>query len=186
MAEASGFDRVRGPLSAGLAVLAVVAALAGGVALYVQEEVVSSDAFADRAVAALENPDVRRVVSREIVVGLIDRGSTDLISARPVVESVVQFVVASEPFRRVFRLAALNGHKLLFVRDARNVAFDIADAGTAPRAETEAKIEHRRCDDEDKAEPDREIEAKYEIDIKRADGLADNRQPAQQNKRLDA
>ncbi len=130
MAEASGFDRLRGPVSAGLAVLAVVAALAGGVALYVQQEVVSSDAFADRAVAALENPDVRRVVSREIVVGLIDQGSTDLISARPVVESVVQFVVASEPFRRVFRLAALNGHKLLFVRDARNVAFDIADAGT--------------------------------------------------------
>ena len=122
--------RSRGGLSVVLVVLATAFALTGGVALYVRQEIVTSGAFADRATGALERDAVRRVVSREIVVQLIDRGSTDLISARPVVESVVDFVVASEPFRRVFRRAALEANRVLFVRDEGNVAVDIGDAGT--------------------------------------------------------
>jgi hypothetical protein len=39
-------------------------------------------------------------------------------------------VIRSEPFRRFFRTAAVNGHRLLFVREGGNAAFDVADAGT--------------------------------------------------------
>ena len=121
---------LRGPVSVVLIVLATVLALAGGVALYMREEIINSDAFADRASDALQRDAVRRVVAREVVVQLVDRGSTDLISARPVLESVAEFVIRSEPFRRVFRSAAVNGHRLLFVREGGNAAFDVADAGT--------------------------------------------------------
>jgi hypothetical protein len=75
---------LRGPVSVVLIVLATVLALAGGVALYMREEIINSDAFADRASDALQRDAVRRVVAREVVVQLFDRGSTDLISARPV------------------------------------------------------------------------------------------------------
>lgn len=46
------------------------------------------------------------------------------------IQSVVDVVVASEPFERVFRTALLNGHRLMFDRAGGNVAFDVADAGT--------------------------------------------------------
>ena len=99
-------------------------------ALYGRTQVVAPRAFADRAVGALAEEPLREVVSREVTVQLVERGSADLVSARPVVESVVDFVVASEPFRRTFRTAALNAHRLLFEREGGNAAFDVADVGT--------------------------------------------------------
>ena len=130
-AASSSLGRMsRGALSVVLIVAATVLAVAGGVALYAREEIVDADAFTERAVDAVERDPVREVVSREIVVQLIDRGSTDLISARPVLESVVEFVVASQPFQRVLRASAAQAHRLLFVRDTGNASFDVADAGT--------------------------------------------------------
>ena len=130
-AASSSLGRMsRGALSVVLIVAAAVVGVAGGVALYAREEIVDANAFTERAVDALERDPVREVVSREIVVQLIDRGSTDLISARPVIESVVDFVVASQPFRRVLRASAAQAHRLLFVRDSGHATFDVADAGT--------------------------------------------------------
>jgi Short repeat of unknown function (DUF308) len=120
----------RSAVSLVLIVVAAVLLVVGGVALYVRQEIVEPEAFADRAAAALREDAVREVVAREIVVQLIDRGTTDLISARPVLESAVGFVVETTPFRKLFRQAALQANRFLFVRDKGNVAFDIADAGT--------------------------------------------------------
>jgi hypothetical protein len=130
MPRASPIRSVRGPLSVALVVLAAALGLAGGVALYVREEVVDSHAFADRAVNALDRDALRQVVVREMVVQLVDRGSTNLISARPVIESVVEFVVRTAPFHEAFHAAAVHANRLLFVRDGGNAAFDVADAGT--------------------------------------------------------
>jgi hypothetical protein len=120
----------REALSVVLIVLATVLAVAGAVTLYAREEIVDREAFVERSEAALQDDEVRDVIAREIVVQLIDRGSTDLISARPVLESVVEFVVASQPFRRVIRSAAAGANRVLFVREEGGVAFDVADAGT--------------------------------------------------------
>ena len=51
-----------------LAVLAAVATVAAVLALYLRFEVGERDAFADRAAAAFDRPEVRRVVAREVVV----------------------------------------------------------------------------------------------------------------------
>ena len=127
----AAFGRIgRGTLSVALIVVATALGVAGGVSLYARQQLIAPHPFADRATDALQRDAVRRVVAREIVVQLIDRGSTDLISARPVIEEVVDFVVASRAFRRVFRTAAINGNRVLFVRDDGNVAFTVADAGT--------------------------------------------------------
>ena len=72
-----------------LVVVGAVLLFAGTIALYAREEVIDREAFADRAVAALDDDGVRHLVSREIVVNLVDRGSTDLVAARPLLESVV-------------------------------------------------------------------------------------------------
>ena len=113
-----------------LAVLAAVATVGAVLALYLRFEVGERDAFADRAAAAFDRPEVRRVVAREVVVQLIDRGSTDLVAARPVLEGVVEALVGTPPFQRLVRAAAAQSHQVLFERDDNSLVFDLADVST--------------------------------------------------------
>ena len=99
-----------------LVVLGAALLLAGGVTYYLRTQILDQDAFADRAVAALDDDGVRKVVGREIVVNLIDRGSTDLVAARPLIESVVDVVIQSRPFKTIFRQAAIQTNRVFFVR----------------------------------------------------------------------
>jgi hypothetical protein len=112
-----------------LSVLAAVATVGSIFALYLRAEIADRDAFADRAVAALEDPAVRQVVARQVVVGVLERGSPDLLSARPLLESAVQTIVGTGPFRSLVRGAALQGHQVLFDRGDAFV-LDLADTGT--------------------------------------------------------
>ncbi|HEX5910809.1 MAG TPA: hypothetical protein VFY44_09965, partial [Thermoleophilaceae bacterium] len=120
----------RNVLALFLAVLAAVATIGAVLALYLRFEVAEQDAFADRAVAAFDRPEVRRVVAREVVVQLIDRGSTDLVAARPVLEGVVEALVGTPPFQRLVRAAAAQSHQVLFERDDNSLVFDLADVST--------------------------------------------------------
>ena len=112
-----------------LSLLAAVATVGAILAVYLRAEIADRDAFADRAVAALEEPAVRQVVARQVVVGVLERGSQDLLSARPLLESVVQTVVGTGPFRALIRTAALQGHHVLFDRGDAFV-LNFADTGT--------------------------------------------------------
>ena len=113
--------------SIALAVVGSVLALVGALLLYVRTEIVDEDAFADHAVEALEDDRVRDVATTEIVVQLAERGSADLVAARPLVEQVVATVIDTGPFKRVLREAARQANRLLFVEGKDNVAFDISD-----------------------------------------------------------
>jgi hypothetical protein len=126
--EGSG-GRARSGLSLALVVLASVLALVGGVTLYLREEVLDSQAFADRAVEAVHQPTVQHVIARQITVQLIEPAFPDLLAGRPLISTAVRAAVISKPFERVIRLAALHGHRLLFQRNGGNAVFDIADAG---------------------------------------------------------
>ncbi len=131
MSEPGGSDRVlRSGVSGALVALAALAAVVACVLVYVRVEVLSSRAFANRAVAAVHKDAVREVIAREVVVQLLERGSPDLVAARPLLQSAVSTVIGSRPFAGVIRLAADHGHRLLFNRSGANVAFDASDAGT--------------------------------------------------------
>jgi hypothetical protein len=112
-----------------LAVAAAVAIVGAIVALYLKTEIADRDRFADRAVAALQDGAVRDVVARQVVVGVIERGSPDLISARPLLETAVEAVVSTGPFRSLVRTTAQQAHSLLFGHGNAFV-FDVADTGT--------------------------------------------------------
>jgi hypothetical protein len=118
----------RTAVSYALIIVAAVVLLVGGIAWYAREEIVDPNGFADHAVEALQNDEVRDVAANEFVVNVIDRGSTDLVSARPILESVVATVVRTKPFERLFRSAAISANRLMFTREKESVAFDIADA----------------------------------------------------------
>ena len=121
-------DRTRDIAAVVLVVLGAVLLFAGTITFYAREEIIDQEAFADRAVEALDDDGLRRVVGREIVVNAIERGSTDLVGARPLLESVVEAVMETEPFRRVFRAAAVQTNRLFFVREKKNALFDLGDA----------------------------------------------------------
>lgn len=112
-----------------LSLLAAVATVGAVAAVYLRAEIADREGFADRAVAALDDPAVRDVAAREIVVGVIERGSPDLISARPLLESAVGTIVTTGPFRALVRTTALQTHSLLFAHGNAFV-FDLADTGT--------------------------------------------------------
>ena len=123
-------DATRLTASVILVVLGAILLFAGAVTLYAREEIIDREAFADRAVAALDDEGVRHLVAREIVVNLVDRGSTDLVAARPLLESVVGAIVQTQPFRSVFRRAALEANKVFFVRDRSDTLVNLGDAAT--------------------------------------------------------
>jgi hypothetical protein len=120
-------DRGRTVASIALAVLGALLVFIGAVLLYVRAEIIDERAFADKAAEALATDATRDLISTEIVVGLIENGSPDLVAARPLLESVVDTVIDSRPFREIFRGAAGQANRLLFVRDRDNVAFNLSD-----------------------------------------------------------
>jgi hypothetical protein len=124
----STVDRSRATASVVMLVIGAVLLIAGTLAFYAREQIVDREAFANRAVAALDDDGVRTIVGREIVIYLAERGSADLAAARPLLESVVDTLIQTDPFQRVFRSAAREANRVFFVRDKENVLLDLGDA----------------------------------------------------------
>ncbi|MCW2954181.1 MAG: hypothetical protein JWQ48_3351, partial [Conexibacter sp.] len=126
-------DRTRSIASIVLATLAGLLIVTGTIAAYASTQVIDHDAFADRAVAALDRDAVRHVVARELVTALVDHGSTDLVAARPLLESVVDGVLRTDPFRRVLRRAAVEANRVFFSRNGSRLTLNVADAAAVVR-----------------------------------------------------
>ncbi len=92
---------MRSGASFAVTVLAAVCTIAAVTSIYLRAEILSPRRFADRTVAALDTAPVRRVVARELVVQVVDRGSPDLLAARPVITSAVEAFVATQQFRGI-------------------------------------------------------------------------------------
>jgi hypothetical protein len=119
--------RSRLATSIALTVIGAVLLLIGGLALYAREEIVDQDAFAERATATLEEEAVAHAVSRELAADVSNAGPPALISARPILESVFEALIATQPFERVFEQAARQANRILFTRE-RTVAVTLEDA----------------------------------------------------------
>jgi hypothetical protein len=109
------------------AVLAVLALAAGAVLLYLRVELLDEDGFADRAVEAVRDPQVRTTLADRIVSAAIEV-EPDLLSARPLLEKAARGVIETPAFEDLVRAAAVNAHRVLFDEEEPTVAVDIADA----------------------------------------------------------
>ena len=122
--------------SIALTVIGALLLLVGGVALYARQEIVDEDAFAQRASDTLEQDAVRHAVSRELAAEVSEAGPPQLVSARPILESVFEALIDTEPFQRVFDNAALQANRLLFTRE-KTVVLKLEDAVTVLRSALE-------------------------------------------------
>ncbi len=109
--------------------LAGIVLLALGLTLaYSNRVVFDADAFADRAALSLGDPRVAGFVGERLADELIAQ-NPDLVAVRPVLATVARAVVASEPFRVVFRQASRSAHSLAFSEGAEKVALSLPDFG---------------------------------------------------------
>ncbi len=113
--------------AAACAVLAVLALAAGALLLYVRVELLDADRFADRAVEAVRQPEVRATIADRAVETAVEL-QPDLLSARPLLESAVRGAIDTPAFERLVRAAAINAHRVLFDEDEPTIAVDIGDA----------------------------------------------------------
>jgi hypothetical protein len=104
----------------------IVAAVAAG---YVRYELLSERHFSDRAAAALADPDVRSVLSREITDRVILPSEPDLVSAKPLIESAVAGLAGSPPFVALFEDGVRRIHRALLSGDDSRLRLDLRDIG---------------------------------------------------------
>ena len=116
-----------GRRSLALIVLGVALALAGLASSYVKHELAEPEAFADRAVEALRSDQVREVIAEQITVPLLERGSPDLVSSRPLLLTAVEAVLETDEFARVLRRSAVMAHAVLLSGD-RDVIVELEEA----------------------------------------------------------
>ena len=109
------------------AVLSVLVLAASGILVYLRVELLDERGFADRAVEAVRDPEVRGTIANRAVDAALDV-EPDLLSARPLLVSAVRGAIDTPAFERLVRVAAINAHRLLFDQEEPTIAVDIADA----------------------------------------------------------
>jgi hypothetical protein len=114
--------------------VALVLALAAG---YVRRAAVDSDQFANRATAALRDESVRALVAERITDDVVLDRAADLITARPIIQSVASGIVGSRAFTGLFRSAVRDVHRALFDRDRDTFTLTVVDVGTVLAAALE-------------------------------------------------
>jgi hypothetical protein len=118
-----------------LAAVAMVLALAVG---YVRRAAVDSDQFANRATVALSDESVRSLIAERVTDQIVLRRASDLIAARPLIQSVVSSVIGGRAFTGAFRSGVRDVHRAVFGRDQHTVTLALADVGTMVAAALEA------------------------------------------------
>ena len=122
-------QRAAGPL----VVLAAVLLVATTVAAYAWRVAFDADQFTDRAVSALQKPDVRDAIAERVTDALVAR-QPDLIAGRPLVASAVSGVVGGQAFAGLFRRAVGDVHRAAFRTDRDTVTLTLVDIGIVAAA----------------------------------------------------
>jgi hypothetical protein len=124
--------RFRSGRTAAAIVLIVVGALCTlqGVAfLWLNDTIFNSDNFAATAVEAAKAPPVRTEISR-ILVDEAVKAKPDLLTVRPLLETVVETVVSTPLFKQVLILAVRDLHRGVFNTGERSFALDLSNGLT--------------------------------------------------------
>ena len=120
--------------SGALAIVAVVAALGGLLVGYANHALFDSDRFADRVVAALDDPAVHDEIARRITDDVVLHAQADLVAVQPIIESAASSIVGGDAFQSLARSAVADLHRSVFKHDQNTVALTLGDVGTVLRS----------------------------------------------------
>jgi hypothetical protein len=116
-------------LSLVLAIVAGILVTLAVVQTWVSDAIFDDDRFAGTAVRVLEREDVRREVRRAIVDQAIAQ-QPDLVTARPLLETVVDTALASKAFDPIIAEGARELHRAVFESERRSIILDVSDVMT--------------------------------------------------------
>jgi hypothetical protein len=133
-----GSVRRRSRIARGLVVAAALVLFLALIAGYARHALVDSDQFANRAAAALRSDAVRTLIAERITDQVVLANQADLLTARPIIESVAADVVGSAGFSNLFGSAVRDVHRALFLRDQNTLTLTVADVGTVLAAALQA------------------------------------------------
>lgn len=115
-------------LLVGLVITGLMTAVA-----YFSRSLLDADAFASRAAAAMERPATSAYVARQIADGVIAT-HRDLTGIRPLLTTLAQGIVHSEPFAALVRRAAREAHATLVSDSGEDVWLALPDVGVMLRS----------------------------------------------------
>jgi hypothetical protein len=101
----------------------------GVVYLWANDTLFNADRFAGTVVQAVEQPAVKAEIT-EVIVDQTIAARSDLITVKPLLETVVSSVISSPAFRRILTTAAADVHRTLFTTDQSSLVLDISDVMT--------------------------------------------------------
>jgi hypothetical protein len=129
-------DRVRarrapGWLSGSLSVLACVLFGIGVLASWAGTVAYDSDTFADRSVAMLDEPEVRRELADRLTSELARAGNQNAVNFRPAFQLATEAAIDTDTFRSLFRTAVKRTHQAVVASpDDGTTGLDLSDSVT--------------------------------------------------------
>lgn len=108
---------------------AAIVIAAATIALYADANLFDSARFADHAQEALQEPEVRDLVSDRLGDFVVNELAEDAVAVRPLLDSLSAIVIESAAFQRLFRSAVLQTHRALIDGDADSAVLTIANVG---------------------------------------------------------
>lgn len=117
-----------------LAVLSTLVLALTVTAGYAERAGGDSDQFANRAGAALQDPSVRDLLAQRITDEIVPQRNSDLLAARPLIQSTVSATLGGRAFGGLFRAGARDIHTSVFQRSQHTITLTLLDVRTVVRA----------------------------------------------------
>ena len=96
---------------------------------WMSDAIYDDDRFAGTAVRVMDREDVHSELRRSIV-DVVIRQQPDLVSARPIIETVVDAAIRSKAFESIMAEAARDLHQTVFETDQRSLILNLSDLMT--------------------------------------------------------
>lgn len=110
-----------------LLALGGLAVLLGIVCLYMREEVLDPETFAQRAATSLDDAAVRDYLAQKLTQDVVEHANARVLAARPLIETAIAGVVGSSVFRPIVRGAAAQLYGALATQGGGRVALGLTD-----------------------------------------------------------
>jgi hypothetical protein len=120
--------RARARTSIALLLVGLVGVLAGTPLLYARLQVFDADRLADKAVATLDDSDLRDAIAHRVTETVIRKVNPDLISVKPLLESGTAAVINTGAFKAVLHTGIVNGYQAM-VSGKDNAVIAAANVG---------------------------------------------------------
>lgn len=107
-------------------VLSAILVVFAGTGLWLERNFLDTNRFTKTATETIKNPDVQKAIASEATDQIVGENKK-LQIAKPFIEPIVQQVVASDPFQKVFEEAVRNAHQVLTGPKSKEIVLNISE-----------------------------------------------------------